>query len=714
MRKVISTLSMLAVAVQLPFVCFGTVNAQTKPVAYWTFDSIAGNTYFDVSGNGHDAVASGSYIKIITDGLCGKALQCRGQANDNTLNTYDVKVKNSLPDFNLTTFSVEAWAYSYVYMNNPGSFFNQRAIFEHISCCPGIVGGYSLKILDNGHPFFCWGSPTKGSWDYVISDSMMLPHKWYHFVVTWDDTKVVFYINNRVAAQKSRSEMYILPTKPARIGCEWYYNSSDTSVGVTRQFFNGLIDELQLYNYALDNLTIQQHYAAYKPIAERPFKINFGMKHHYCDRNDTAWVPIYLSNYEDWNFCNCRFSIKIDTSKIELLSLDKDSGMVKNWSFTYDQTRPDSVIVTCAGTGDTVKYGEGEFLRCKYRVKPAVLEGDTCSIDVKDIDVDETYHLISALSVPGKVIIYQPSILYGDIDGDGCVTVSDARTILSGVTGTIDSVHYPHFTHTVADVSGDGCISSYDAALVSQYSAGMLPDLPVMKSTSLRKNVALRKTGTTAISTLSLALVSQSSTGGTKYSITGDNLKGFVAGEFIVSYNSAIAIFDTAQVETPLRGAVITSGIDKTNELLTIALATNDDITNSDSVVVLATITIPPSASILDPSNVFTIASAYLNEGNIPSNVPSGGITSTLPRKNMNKVSILKNVTYCNHRLNISSNAQSVRVQIYALNGRIIENRYYTTGIVSINTGRYPQSVYIYRVLFGNAEVKTGKFISGK
>ena len=717
MQTKTSTLSLLAVAVLLPLVCFGSGYAQT--LASWTFDSVSGNIYYDVSGNGHDAVASGSYIKIITDGLCGKALQCRGQANDNTLNTYDIKVNNSLPDFNLAAFSVEAWAYSYVNLNNPGSFFNQRVIFENTSVGysgSGIAGGYSLKITELGKILFCWGSSTSGSygsWANITSDSIMLPHKWYHFVVTWDNTKVVLYINGRVAAQQSGSQTYAVPTKPARIGCEWYYSPSDTSIGVTRQFFNGLIDEVKLFNYALDSQTILQHYSALKPIAERPFKINFGMKNHYCDRNDTAWVPIYLSNYEDWNFCKCKFSIKIDTSKVELLSLDKDSGMVKNWSFTCDQTRPDNVIVTCAGTSDTVKYGEGEFLRCKYRVKPEVLQGDTCFIDVKDIDVDETYHLISALSVPGKVIINQPLILYGDVDGDGSVTVSDARTILSGVIGTIDSVHHPHFTHAVADVSGDGCISSYDAALVSQYSAGMLPELPVMKHSAPGKRVALRKTGTSAISTLSLALVSQSSTDGIKYSITGDNLKGFVAGEFIVSYNSAIADFDTVQIETPLRGATINSGIDKTNKQLPIALTTNDDITNSDSVVALVTITIP-SASVFDPTNVFTIASAYLNEGNIPSNVPSGGITSTLPRKNMNNVSMFKNVTYFNHRLNISSKAKSVHVKIYALNGRVIENRFYAKGIVSINTERYPQSVYIYHIWFGNAAVKTGKFLSGK
>jgi hypothetical protein len=37
----------------------GSTNLETGLVAYWSFDSFSGNTYYDVSGHGHDAASAG-------------------------------------------------------------------------------------------------------------------------------------------------------------------------------------------------------------------------------------------------------------------------------------------------------------------------------------------------------------------------------------------------------------------------------------------------------------------------------------------------------------------------------------------------------------------------------------------------------------------------------------------------------------------------------
>ena len=135
------------------------------------------------------------------------------------------------------------------------------------------------------------------------------------------------YVNGGLCGQTSWSQGYLASTQPTRIGCQ--YQVTGDATGRTRDLFNGKIDELKLYNYALDGQTIKQHYDALKPAEEVPFKINFGMKITYCNPGDTVWVPIYLTNYEDFAISACQFSISLDTSKIRLLSISKDSGLVK-------------------------------------------------------------------------------------------------------------------------------------------------------------------------------------------------------------------------------------------------------------------------------------------------------------------------------------------------------------------------------------------------
>ena len=162
------------------------VEAQDGVVASWTFDSVSGKTFFDVTGKGHDAIVSGDSVRL-TDGLSGKALECRGPESNTLFNTFDIQVKKSVPDFNLQKFSIETWIYSYIDIYNPGSFYNYRGIFENVTCGlegSGITGGYNLEISDEAKPYFSWADPAGGSWSNITGDSTiraqtMVPYSRY-------------------------------------------------------------------------------------------------------------------------------------------------------------------------------------------------------------------------------------------------------------------------------------------------------------------------------------------------------------------------------------------------------------------------------------------------------------------------------------------------------------------------------------------------------
>ena len=73
--------------------------------------------------------------------------------------------------------------------------------------------------------------------------------------------------------------------------------------------------------------------------------------------------------------------------------------------------------------------------------------------------------------------ITQPSVLYGDVDGSGTVTVKDATIIRKYIAGTLNK----RIDETAADVSGDGKVTVKDATIIRKYAAGTIDKFPVEK-----------------------------------------------------------------------------------------------------------------------------------------------------------------------------------------------------------------------------------------
>ena len=96
-----------------------------------------------------------------------------------------------------------------------------------------------------------------------------------------------------------------------------------------------------------------------------------------------------------------------------------------------------------------------------------------------------------------------------------------------------------------------------------------------------------------------------------KETIIRFNLKGFIAGEFSIQYDSKVNI-SQGSIKTSLRGATLNSMVDSKSRHLKIAIAIKDDV-DEDYPLTLASIILPPSSGISRSS--VTIKSALLNEG---------------------------------------------------------------------------------------------------
>jgi hypothetical protein len=228
---------------------FYTVNAAPQLLAYWSFDSSSGNTYYDVTGHGYDASGTGSGFGLVP-GVVGQALNCSG-------NGYEITVANSANDFYLSTFTVECWFYSNV---NPSQNSEEGKILDYSYITSGTRNGFTVDMEPTGQIRLVITNPDGSEWVEAWTSSLFIQAaKWYHIVCTYDNAYCRIYVNGVLNVSRPYQGRYLAPNNNAHIGYQ------ERSTGSNMYYLNGRIDELKLYNYALPADSILAHYNAIIP-----------------------------------------------------------------------------------------------------------------------------------------------------------------------------------------------------------------------------------------------------------------------------------------------------------------------------------------------------------------------------------------------------------------------------------------------------------------
>ena len=223
-----------------------TANSVTGPTAYWSFDSMAGQTFYDVTGHGYNAISTGVGLNL-TSGIKGQALNFSGS-------TYDVVVQNSSESFNVNKFTIETWFNSNV---DPATgIIGASQLFDYQLLASGVRNGYALYIKSTGVADFGMASNDGSYYTDVFSQTIFKRNIWYHIVATYDSTNMKVYINGVLEGSASHPGGYVAPHANARIGCQSLIN------GTIFSFLNGKLDELKFYNYVLPADSIAAHYNA--------------------------------------------------------------------------------------------------------------------------------------------------------------------------------------------------------------------------------------------------------------------------------------------------------------------------------------------------------------------------------------------------------------------------------------------------------------------
>lgn len=195
-------------------------------VAAYSFNEGNGSTVTDTSGNSNNGTISGA--TWTTSGKYGNALSFNGSSNYVTV--------NDSASLDLTSgMTIEAWL-------KPNSLADWNSVVLKEQ-----TGNLVYALYANTDGNVPNGEIYSGSNMDIRGSSQLSTNGWSHLAATYDGSTFKFYLNGTEVGNKSVSGTIKTSSNPLRIG-------GNTIWG---EYFNGLIDEIRIFNKARTPAEIQ-------------------------------------------------------------------------------------------------------------------------------------------------------------------------------------------------------------------------------------------------------------------------------------------------------------------------------------------------------------------------------------------------------------------------------------------------------------------------
>jgi hypothetical protein len=216
-------------------------------IAHWSFDSSYNNSYYDKTGHGYNAPFTGTGLSSAI-GIVGNALNC---ADTN----FGITVTNSTAGFNLKKYSVEFLYYCNV---DPATQIDiGQYLFGFQKIQSGVYNGYGIYVNNTGHIDFGQATENANSYVDIVSKTVLRSQTWYHIVATYDSVSMRLFVNGAIEDSASNPGGFPPPGADAQIG---FQLKGD---GTRWLFVDGRLDEMKIYNCALDSQAVMQKYNRY-------------------------------------------------------------------------------------------------------------------------------------------------------------------------------------------------------------------------------------------------------------------------------------------------------------------------------------------------------------------------------------------------------------------------------------------------------------------
>ncbi|MHC4175343.1 MAG: LamG domain-containing protein, partial [Planctomycetota bacterium] len=199
-------------------------------IGWWKLDEASGGTAEDSSGSDHSGTLHGDPGWQPTGGKVGGALKLDGDGDY-------VKISDE-SDFDLTgQITVAAWI-------KARAFDKERQAIV-------TKGGSAWRLHRNLKTDNIRFNITYGYEPSAVGKVNVNDGQWHHIVGAYDGAKVCLYVDGELDGSKKTSKSIMTNNEPVCIG----ENSEQTG-----RYWNGLIDDVRIYNYALSHDEVAAFY----------------------------------------------------------------------------------------------------------------------------------------------------------------------------------------------------------------------------------------------------------------------------------------------------------------------------------------------------------------------------------------------------------------------------------------------------------------------
>jgi|SRR5580765_945485 len=219
---------------------YATEVLKDVPLAYYRLSETGGTSAFDLSGNARTGTINGT-MSFSTPGALSAS-------NDpDAAMTFDGSTAYIALPAGLTQGTVGSWECWFnlantMFATNPRPIANDNVGSTHNGIELGISAGAASVFANLGY-----GS-NNGQVSYTHAFTV---GAWYHFVVTYNGTTAILYINGVNVAQTTISHNLTAGANSYNIGRNPAYSGD---------YFPGVLDEVAFYNYALSSARVSNHY----------------------------------------------------------------------------------------------------------------------------------------------------------------------------------------------------------------------------------------------------------------------------------------------------------------------------------------------------------------------------------------------------------------------------------------------------------------------
>jgi len=209
-------------------------NASAELVAYWTFDEGSGDIVYDSSGNDNNGTIHGATWDTGKYGNAqyGNALHFNAQDN-----YVEVPTSESLEI--TPNVTIAAWIN---WIDAGDTWLGIMANGQQ----NGPWENYGLFVNRGGRYLYFTLSLDGGHVTQSTPNNAIEPDEWLHACATWDGSNARIYVNGEMVLEQAQSGELVPPQLPLRIG---HRNGST-------HYYNGIIDEVRIYNHALTEVEI--------------------------------------------------------------------------------------------------------------------------------------------------------------------------------------------------------------------------------------------------------------------------------------------------------------------------------------------------------------------------------------------------------------------------------------------------------------------------